>query len=385
MFGLNRGVRLCARGLSLHGEQVVKVDNGFVRDEIFILNGNTIESYMFSPTSENGFRATDSGSVLLGELLPKVIDGAKIMEIAGGDSIKVRYDTGQCFTCERKGYGDFLISEIGSVARVTKHHYYTIPDGSTASTAVPYYKSGGGTAQLVPLLTQDGDTVGDIVAVFEGKDIDHIVRLSDVPENAPIVGFVGGLHIIGDGTNNSIVLPSGNVSISGFGTIIRNGLNAEPIHMVSHIATNGNTNVDYSDYFSPSHYAYIEQKRVNSSPNWTGFGATGYVVDAGDTANMDVGIGGETSSLGTSGATLADVVDFVVVDGAFKMVSGDVLVDINMQDLTGVALINFVCANDMNTYLISDANTVTTEPFAVNGYSFGYGAGRLVDADLNAL
>ena len=379
MFGMDRGMRLSVKGLGLTGEQIVKFDNGRYKDVVFKLNDGDLSSFRYNPLVDVGFSSTSLGSNIKSKAQEEVLPTSKIMEIAGGDTLKLRYDNGACVIVDINGENSFTMDVKDSAARVTKHHYYTIPDGSTSSTAVPYYKSGDGTAQLVPLLAQDGDTVGDIVAVFEGKDGDHIVRLGDVTTD-PIIGFVGGLHIIGNGTGNSIVTSDGNVAIEGFGTIYRDTDATKDIFLTTQVPTNAPTIIDYSSIFSPAHYAYIQAHRNDWKNAWAGVGDVGHVVDDGDTTHMKVSINNVSSP------ALNDETPFVMVGTDMKEVMPDGTLEIiDTISLDGNELINYIYTHDMSEHLVIGTGLSETEPFAVNGYSFGYVAGRLADADLDAL
>ena len=387
----DKGMKLSVKGLGLTGEQIVKFDNGRYKDVVFKLNDGNLSSFRYNPLVDVGFSSTSLGQAIHDYVLAQalVLPTSKIMEIAGGDTLKLRYDNGVCVIVDIKGENSFIMDVKHNVARVTKNNYYTIPDGSTSSTAVPYYKSGGGTAQLVPLLTQDGDTVGDIVSVFEGKDGDHIVRLSDVTTD-PIIGFVGGLKIIGAGTNNSIVTPNGNVAIDGFGTIYRHTEAVDDILLTSTVPTGDNTPVDYSTSFSPIHYNYIENHRVDWKNNWSGLGKTGHIVDNGQTFHMKVSAHGVSSVVGepdrVSSPALNDDTPFVMIGEVMHKVDSNGVGDvIDTVKIDGDALISYIYTHDMSEHLVIGNGLSETEPFAVNGYSFGYVAGRLVDVQLDAL
>ena len=370
----DRGMKLTARGLRVAGEQIIKIDNMYVPGTVVVLDDGNITSYKYNPTSDTGFSETQFASNIKSYVDGiDVVAGRSIMEIAGGTSMKIRYDNGVCITVMINGDNSFLHSIRYNVARITKNNVYTINTGEDKNNPIPYYKSGSGTAQLVPLLS-DG-TNNDIVAVFEGEQEDYIVRMEDVTVD-PIVGYVGNNAIVGDGENNSIVTPDGEIAIDGFGTIYRNSSAVTEIFKSHHIETDSSAVVDYSNIFSPVHYTYIQANREDWTADWAGYGGTGYVVDAGDTAYMRVQCDIPT-------AELDDNIPFVIIDGDIKKVNSDgSLVPLQAVDYDGAELIKHIYGNDMSQTLVIGSGLAEVEPFAVNGYSFGYGPGRWEDAAL---
>lgn len=379
MGNYDNGMKLSAGGISISGQQVIKVHNRFINNTIVVLMDGVLTSYEYSQTEDTGFVETELGkniSAYAGALDETSDFG--IVEIAGGSSIKIRYDNGICISVVILGDNKFTHSVHKNVARVTKHEYYTIPNGKDKYHSVPYYKSGGGSSQLVPLLSINGGIDNDIVAVFEGSDGDSIVRIGDVVDQ-PIVGFVGGFTVVGDGTSNSLVTPSGNIGIDGFGTIYRETDPVIDILLSETVDTGQPVKIDHSGEFSPVHYDYIQQHREDWKNGWIGVGKVGYVVDMGDYVNMKVPCPTQTPYL-------SDEIPFVIVGGAMKKVNPDgTLTNINTVNLTGSALINYIYNNDMSQTLVVADGLDEVEPFAVNGYSFGYGSGRLVDATLDTL
>lgn len=375
----DRGMRLSAGGLSITAQQVVKFGSDRLGGVIFALNDGNITTYRYDPLSDTGFVQTPLGTNIkaYADAITET-NGYDIVEIAGGETLKLRYGNGACITVNIFGENRFTHSLKKNVARVTKNAYYTIPDGATTSTSVPYYKSGSGTAQLVPLLSTDDGSESDIVAVFEGRDGDHIVHIDDVVDQ-PTIGFVSGLRIVGDGTSNSLVTPNGSIAIDGFGTIYRDTAAVGDIIISGRVEPGSPTEVDHSGEFSPVHYAYIQQHREDWKNGWHGVGKVGYVVDIGDYVNMKV-------HCQTPTPDIDDEMPFVVIGGTMKKVNTDgTLTPIDTVNLTGDALISYIYNNYMSQTLVVADGLSEVEPFAVNGYSFGYGDGRWVDATLEYL
>lgn len=394
MGNYDTGMKLSAKGLSITGEQVVKLESGKKREEIFVLNGGTLSSYVYDPLSDTGFTPTTTGSAILNDAKQYVLPTSVLVEIAGGDGIKLRFDNGGLITSKVLPSG-VPHSELTAtnVARVTKNDYYVIPDGKTITTPIPYYKSGADASPLVPMLAKSAETVSDIIAVFEGKNGDKIVRLADAyGVSEAIIGYVGTHSIVSNGTTTNIVLsPTNKVPITGFGTITRNAGKIDTIKKSKQVPTNSPTKVDYSAEFSPSHYDYIQRHRQDYRSLWAGVGNTGYVVDMGDAVHMEVLNTGVSSVVGepirVSTPTVQDETNFIVdANGIFQEVlSGGTLAPLKTVDKDGVMLINYLHENDMSQQLIVTNGLLETEPFAVNGYCFGYGSGRWVDANLTAL
>jgi len=388
------GMKLSAKGLSITGEQVVKLESGKKREEIFVLNGGTLSSYVYDPLSDTGFTPTTTGSAILKDAKQYVLPTSVLVEIAGGDGIKLRFDNGGLVKSKVFPSGA-VNSELldTNVARVTRNDYYVIPDGKTITTPIPYYKSGGGVSPLVPMLAKKGEKVSDIIAVFEGKNGDKIVRLADVyGVSEAIIGYVGTHSIVSDGTTTNIVLSSINkVPITGFGTITRNAGKIDTVKKSKQVPANSPKKVDYSAEFSPSHYDYINRHRQDYRSHWAGVGNTGYVVDTGNTAYMEVSNTGAsivpTEPIRISTPVVQDETNFIVdVNGVFQeVISGGILAPLKTVDKDGVMLINYLHENDMSQQIIVTNGLLETEPFAVNGYCFGYGSGRWVDANLTAL
>ena len=392
MGSYDTGMKLSPKGLSITGEQVVKLDNGAKREEIFVLNSGSLTSYVYDPLSDSGFTQTTTGSDIFNDAKQYVSPTSVLVEIAGGKKdIKLRFDNGGLVASKALPSGAINSKLIAtSVARVTKNDYYVIPDGKTINTPIPYYKSGAGASSLVPLLAKSGENVSDIVAVFEGKNSDKVVSLADVygvPE--AIIGFVGTHTVVSDGTTTSIVLsPTSKVAITGFGTITRNVGKIDTIKKSKQVLSNSPTKVDYSAEFSPSHYDYIQRHRKDYKSLWAGVGNTGYVVDIGDSMHMEVSAKGASSVAGeptrVSTPAIKDERNFIIdTYGVFQEVlSGGVLTPLKTVDKDGVMLINYLYENDMTQQLVVSNGLSETEPFSVNGYCFGYGSGRWIDAAL---
>jgi len=377
----DKGMRLSVKGLALTGEQIVKLD---AKDEIFVLNGGSLTSFVYNPLVSVGFSPTSTGADIKNHADTRN-PNSNIMEIAGGSSIKIRYDNGICVIVSVLQNNIFHSNIKKNVARVTKHSYYTIPNGLTSATAVPYYKSGVGTSQLVPLLGLGAD----IVAVFEGKYGDNIVTLGDVGDK-PIVGYVGSRPVTGLGGTTSIVLNNKQIPITGFGTIYRKMGRVDDISISKTIPVGSSPKVDYSARFSPAHYGYIQLHRVDNISNWAGIGKVGYVVSAKDRAYMRVSAHGKSIRTNEPDRVptppINDETNFVMVGGVMKeIMPDDTLREIDVVKLDGTDLIDYIYTNDMSQKLVVGSSFVEVEPFSVNGYSFGYGAGRLVDANLSAL
>jgi len=378
----DRGMRLSTRGLSLSGEQVVKLSSGRKRDEIFVLDGGSIQSYTYNPVSSNGFSVTTS----IGEFHAEVakmdwLDGTEqIMEIAGGVTLKVRYDNGVSITGTRSYGGAFIVSKKDNVARITKDNDYSF------NHPIKYYKTGVGTAPLMALLD------GSILAVFESSGGDQTVTVQDAIDassNGAIVGKVGAFTIFSQNDSLKIKTPNGDVSIEGFGTIVREIDGTRDIKLGSQIPSSANVAVNYSSQFSADHYSYIQTHREDSKNGWAGVGNVGYVVDLGDFAQMRVPISG-VNTIGQPPAvptgTLNDKVEFVLVGGAMKKVASDgTLSNINTTTATGVSLINFIYQHDMSTQIAIAVPNSSVEPFSINGYFFGYGDEHLVVVDPSTL
>jgi len=378
------GMRLSTRGLNLVGEQVIKVAFGSKRDEMYVLvDDSTIKSYLYNPISTNGFSPTSSADDFNIEVAKMDwLDGTeKIMEIAGGRSLKVRYDNGISITGIRSQGGVFIVSKSDNVARITSNKEYKV------AHPIKYYRSGGGTAPLMALLE------GDILAVFEnGDEEDFTISLQDALDasgEGAIVGKVGLFTILSQNDSLKVKTPSGDIAIEGFGTIVREIDGTRDIKLTARILSGGNKVVDHSSEFSADHYTYIERNRVDFINGWIGVGNTGYVVDSGDFAQMRVPISGGNkvgeAPLVRTGS-LNDKVDFVLVAGAMKKVANDgTLTNINTTTATGVDLVSFIYHNDMTTQIAMSTPNSRVEPFSINGYFFGYGDDHLVDVDLTTL
>lgn len=370
----DKGMRLSARGLSVTGQQVVNVND----DIIFVLNDGELSSYRYNSRVDSGFAATSHGSNAAAYAQQFVLSDSKIMEIAGGNSLKLRYDNGVCVILGIQGENAFIPSTKTNVARITENGIYTIPNGNANNTAVPYFKSGPGTADLVPLLS-DG-TNHDIVAVFEDIDGDKIIRMGDVTSD-PVVGYFNGSPVVQGSSGIELVTPGGRISIDGYGVVSRKTFQTMEIFMskvVAGIREGDSVAVDYSDQFSPAHYSYIQAHREDWENSWHGEGRVGFVVDAGEQVNMKVPCSSPTPALDES-------IPIVLRNGNAYKVGGDgSLTPVDTVDLDGDALINHIYDNDMSQTLVI-GSFGEAEPFCVNGYSFGYPSGRWVDADLSEM
>ena len=374
----DKGMRLSAGGLSITAQQVVKLGDDRLGGIIFALNDGDITSYMYDPLSDTGFIQTELSTNIkaYADSIPET-NGYDIVEIAGGEALKLRYNNGACVTIYILGEDNFKHILRKNVARVTRHNYYFIGDGATQDTYIPYYKSGSGTAQLVPMMSTMYSMTNNIVAVFEDDYKDHIVTIDDVGDQ-PIIGFVGEYRVVGDGTSKSLVTPNGSIGIDGFGTIYRDTAAVSDIIISGRVAPGAPIEVDHSGKFSPVHYDYIQQHRDDWKNGWHGTGKLGYIVDIGDYVNMKVPCPMPTPELN-------DIILFVIVDGVMKKVNYDgTFTDINTINLTGSALINYIYNNDMSQTLVI-GSFEEVEPFCVNGYSFGYPSGRWVDAELEEM
>lgn len=369
----DRGMRLSARGLSITGQQVVKAGG----DVIFVLDDGALTSYRYNSRADSGFAATSHGSNAASYAQRFVFPDNKIMEIAGGDSLKLRYDNGVCVILDVLGENAFVSTTKTNVARITKNGIYTIPNGSTYNTAVPYFKSGSGTAPLVPLLSDGAND--DIVAVFEDGDTDRIVRLGDVTTD-PIVGYFNGNPVVQRGSGLEIATSGGGrLSVDGYGVISRKTYNTTEIFMTKALAFDVPVGtVDYSDKFSPVHYNYIQAHREDWNSTWKGEGKLGYVIDFGLDHVTKVPCPSPTPELDES-------IPIVLIHGsAYTLESDGTLVPVDTVDLDGDALISHLYNNNMSQTLVI-GSFEEAEPFCVNGYSFGYPSGRWVDAELEEM
>ena len=382
----DRGMRLSTRGLSLTGEQVVKVENSTRRDELFVLvNNTTVESYTYDPLSDTGFTPSGSYNSFKVRAMPHLIGTEKIMEIAGGiDTLKVRYDNGLCLVGVRTSGGDFIIEEKENIARITKNNEYSV-------LANRFYKTGAGVEPLMALLDGDGTTEGAILAVFEGERGDYQVTIADAMATAgdgARVGKVGDFTVFSKNGSLKIKTSSGDESISGYGTIVRKMDATSNISLGKQIDVGASVIVDYSAKFSPDHYTYITNNRKDFKNSWLGVGNVGYVVDLGKYAQMKVPISG----LRTAGRppliptrSLNDTIEFIIVGGVLKKVEGATLTDMPTSIDDSEALIAHIYHTDMSQEVVMVVGNETVEPFSVNGYFFGYGDDHLVDVDLTTL
>lgn len=362
MSNLNKGMMISTGGLTLTGEQVISVVSMSNTTHLFVLNQGTLRSYRSDSTSDTGFISSTLANTFTSQALAYLVEGATLVEIAGGSALKARYDNGICLEATVTLGGSFIIGEHKDVARVTKYKMYKI------TQPAQYYKSGAGTAPLVPLLD------GGIIAVFEGVNEDFIVTIDDALANdlGAICGRVGGFIVTGQEGSYTLHTPNGAVGISSFGTLVRKADGVKNILMAS-----TSTNKDYSSVFSPSHYAYIQVHRKDYDSEWVGFGKTGYVVDAPDHVYMSVKAG--------AGATRAinDEIPIVSKGSTIYTLNQDgSLEPIRTTSLQGQDLINYIYTNDMSEMYALGSVGSGLEAFGAKGYSFSYGAGRMASVTL---
>jgi hypothetical protein len=370
----NTGMRLGTRGLTLTGEQIVHLSTEST-DEIFILNNGALTSYKYDITASGGFVPSGTATKITADIASKQkagIGNPKIMEIAGGNTLKIRYDNGTCLEASVSStYGTVIVLEKSkSCVRVTKNDIYVVP------AIINHYRIAGVGGSLIPLFEDSAGKAKDIVAVFEGAKNDNVVTLSSVT-GLPyaIVDMIGTTQIVTLGVTLYAILGGTKVPITGYGTIVRKMVRTRNITMYEQVPSTSPTapptKVDYSAMFSPEHYAYITLKRTDHKTGWAGVGNTGYVVDNGDTVIMNVPI------IVPSNAINNEIHYIETQNGLEQVDANGLLTPLNITTLDGLPLIKHIYNTDMTKEVVMDANRSSEmETFNVNGYYFGYGAGH---------
>ena len=372
----NYGMKLSSNGLAISGEQVVEVDISLPYhtdgwgSQLLILNNGELTSMQFNSLNDVGFVSSNLADMLTNEASAHIRDDDELVEIASNLGIvRMRYSSGLCVIAEMSSFHD-------SVIVTTKQNVSRVTSFNTYEQSNKYYKSGAGTSQLVPMLKYGGQD--NIIAVYEKDSEDFIVSADDILSEQ-LVGFAGENKVYrGSGGGLSVQLGSGVVAITGFGNIKRQTASISTIRLTTTIPTGSNPKVDFTDRFSPSHYSYVESKREDWITHWTGVGQVGHVVDAGDTAIMQCSVDAITPTINNS-------IAFVMQGASMFKIDGDALVPMNIINLSGTALMQYICSHDMSNTIANMDGVEEVENFNVNGYSFGYGSGRWVDADLDAL
>ncbi len=335
---LRIGYALAGRGYGLSGSNIaaLEFDGGMQGIVVTLSPDGKLKSAKLSASSDFGFEEFDFEVSFLEKASEFVLDGDKIVEIAGnGKTFKARYSSGIALIATIGM--DYKIQNVTfrkDIARVTKFGEYAFKYN--------YYKQGPGASGLAPLIEDD------ILAIFAKEDRDIIIRVSDA-----LAGF--SIETIPDETTFDIFAP---VPLTKMGTV-----QADSGDVVT------------CDEFSPVHRKYIEEHRIDWKVGWSGVGKTGYVSSLGDDVICKVPVKNPTKSNGST---------FVVqvVNGEYKS-RGNTL---EVVVLNGDELIEYLYNNDMGGKIVlNSADTKNFAPAKISSYFFSYAPDRMVDSVFHVL
>jgi hypothetical protein len=371
MINWNSGEIFVSGGkLGLTGEQIVRLKvSDFILEMILVLNDGELESYIFDPSKNEGFSQTDIADSIKAEG-DKWVPSGKIVEIAGGKTVKLRYSNGTCVevSLSESLYLDSTVYD--DVARVTQNAIYY--------QARKYYKSGPGSSPLMPYLsTVPKDKNGNIIAVFEGDGADKVITIDDLGASTdPIIGALGDMLVTSGSDGMTLHTPGGGtVVIDGYGLLMRKN---DPVttFVQTRSAPYGTdpNSLNWGSIFCPDQEQYNQAHSSVGKSGWAGFGKTGNVVESQEDFSRKV-------SAVVSSPYIDEKIPVVIQGGSLKKVNGDgTLAALQTTNLAGAELIEFVFNNDMSgIYAVADG-LQEIEPFCVNGFSFGYSGGRWAKA-----
>jgi hypothetical protein len=318
-----------------------------------------IETYEFS-VSDGGFIASDLSSRIIDAINGNVTDEA-IVEIAGGDSIKLRFQNGQMISAVELQDGAIVTSEDFEVGRVTKNKTYKFK--------YKFYKSGPGTSPIVPLLEDD------IVSVFEGDENDFVVRLGDLGIGDTIVGKWADDVTITESTEGQLTIHYGeaDLDIDDFGEI---KLVTKELLKIKLRSANKNCLVG----FPKAQQQYIDAHGKCSEISWFGVGRVGHVVDF---PVKYIGV----VDVPVPGASAVSTIRYIKKGHRFMTLNeSNEFVEIDTITLNGEHLIEHIYNNNMaNTVPLASLEGEEFEPFNANGFFFSYRGNRWESVDVSSL
>jgi hypothetical protein len=361
-------------GLAIQGEQIVPYGGKSSPMGVLRLNGGSLTSYALDLSSDSGFVQNGVADNIIDAANSVVLGDDEIVEIAGGDAVKLRYKSGTCVVVVGPELESPSVIVHDDVARVTSNGIYY---GSKN-----YYKSGPGDAPLVPYLSKvHNDKNANIVAVFEGNDSDKIVTIDDMTAGTdPVVGALGDM-LVTEGAGGMVIhTQSGEIQIDGYGLLMRRN---DPVHgfVQQKVVQHGTdpASINWDEGHCPAQRQYNESHSSTWQSGWMGVGRTGHIINLGESFYREV-------AASASSPSLADEIPVVIQGGSLKRIGSDgSLSDLQSTNIAGAELVEFVFSHNMADYHAVASGLKEIEPFCVNGFSFGYGGGRWVNATLQNL
>jgi len=279
-----------------------------------------------SPKSDGFFTSSFVPENIINEVIRIGGEDAKILEIAGKKGIlKVRITGGIAIEFFIYGAASQTLKNIThNVGRITADKNYKLSGDC-------FYSNDKGTLPMMDgniVAVFDGGGYGDIVAMIDNSGI--IVdgkNINSVPVAA--VGKKGNIWVSNDGVSFSSLNGDGTIDgVIGYGYINYGNYRNNIGYYITHTESCDNP------FSAESFNQWLAANGKCHKNEWTGFGKTGYVVDAPEeyiqspTANKQVG-GGK------SGWCMITQEKVFFTDGT----------TLDVEDKTGIDLINMVMGN----------------------------------------
>jgi len=351
----NYGVSVGLPGFTTNGSRVVGL-HLYNIDYAVVLSGGNLSVYNEAAASaSNKYGIHQNSNIdIMGTISSAGIDTSKekIVDIAGGgETLRIRFDSGRAATLSGVGLKSAWISD--NVAFITKHKEYKFK--------MKYYKTGPGADELCPLIEDD------IVAVFEGYDKDHIIRLQDVPASDKVTGWFNGAPVL---NGNSVMVGGQRINVDSYGSL----KHKRRLIMSCNIWTAKDASTDY--LWS----AYQDNLAITNTPGWSTMGlkpGVGSVVGGPERAVHIINAVHRSSDVGVQ-------YDFYVASGKVYDANGN---RINIVTLEGQSLMDFAFSHNMANYFV-DKESLAGEiesSASIGGFKPKYKGKHWVDANLQAL